>query len=254
METCMNALIGDNYTSNSQRIRVITESWAADNISCPNCGEGISTFENNRPVADFFCYACREEFELKSKARAFGKKICDGAYQSMLERLGADNNPNLFLLCYDHYNLAVKDFLVIPKHFFVSDIIERRKPLSATARRAGWVGCNISLVDIPRDGKIYYIRNGEELTKTDITDKWAKTLFLRDTKGNEKGWLLDIMLCVDSVGRDEFGLTDIYAFESELAKKHPDNKHVRAKMRQQLQMLRDRGYIEFIGKGKYRVI
>jgi type II restriction enzyme len=31
------------------------------------------------------------------------------------------------------------------------------------------------------------------------------------------------------------------------------NRHVRQKIRQQLQVLRDRGYLEFKGKGRYRV-
>ena len=37
-----------------------------------------------------------------------------------------------------------------------------------------------------------------------------------------------------------------------LAGKHPDNHHIKDKIRQQLQMLRDNGIIEFIGRGHYR--
>ncbi|MBZ5564268.1 MAG: hypothetical protein LAP13_17830 [Acidobacteriia bacterium] len=33
---------------------------------------------------------------------------------------------------------------------------------------------------------------------------------------------------------------------------HPDNLHVRDKIRQQLQRLRDLGLVEFLGGGKYR--
>jgi len=45
----------------------MTETWTRDHIFCPNCGNTISEFENNRPVADFYCKNCKEEFELKSK-------------------------------------------------------------------------------------------------------------------------------------------------------------------------------------------
>ena len=61
----------------------------------------------------------------------------------MIERLLSDNSPNLFLLNYDKNRFEVKDFLVVHKHFFVPEMIEKRKPLSSTAQRAGWVGCNI---------------------------------------------------------------------------------------------------------------
>ena len=46
----------------------------------------------------------------------------------------------------------------------------------------------------------------------------------------------------------------MYRFEEMLAIKHPDNHHVKDKIRQQLQMLRDNGIIEFIGRGHYRKI
>jgi type II restriction enzyme len=47
----------------------------------------------------------------------------------------------------------------VPKYFFVSEIIEKRKPLSITARRAGWTGSNILFSKIPNSGKIYYIED-----------------------------------------------------------------------------------------------
>ena len=36
-------------------------------------------------------------------------------------------------------------------------------------------------------------------------------------------------------------------------KLHPDNRHVRDKIRQQLQVLRDHGYLEFVSRGSYRL-
>lgn len=66
---------------------------------CPYCGNKyISHFENNRPVADFFCTSCMEEYELKSKGGSISNKINDGAYNTMIERITSINNPN-FSLC-----------------------------------------------------------------------------------------------------------------------------------------------------------
>ena len=35
---------------------------------------------------------------------------------------------------------------------------------------------------------------------------------------------------------------------------HPENNHVKPKIRQQLQVLRDAGVLEFVSRGKYRVV
>lgn len=58
-------------------------------------------YENNRPVADFYCLACKEDYELKSKKDTIGNKIVDGAYSTMIDRLQSDTNPNFFFLNYD---------------------------------------------------------------------------------------------------------------------------------------------------------
>ena len=247
--------LAEDYKSTSQKIRVLTEDWVDNQVFCPACGRDIKHYENNRPVADFFCLNCREEYELKSKKNSIGNKIVDGAYRTMLERLRSNNNPNLFLLNYTLKSLEVSNFFVIPKHFFVPQIIEKRKPLSGLARRAGWVGCNIVLQDIPQSGRIFFVKNGKIEDKKDILRNWANTLFLREAKEPKaRGWILDIMNCVDRLNKKEFLLSEIYGFEKMLSLKHPGNRHIKDKIRQQLQFLRDKGYLEFVGQGRYRLI
>jgi len=48
-------------------------------------------------------------------------------------------------------------------------------------------------------------------------------------------------------------LGDVFGFEDRLAEQYPGNDHVRAKIRQQLQVLRDEGLVEFLGGGAYRL-
>ena len=85
------------FSSSSQKARILTEDWVNRQIYCPSFGsEKLQKYSNNRPVVDFFCMGCREDFELKSKKDAIGDKIVDGAYQTMMERLISVNNPNLF--------------------------------------------------------------------------------------------------------------------------------------------------------------
>jgi type II restriction enzyme len=157
------------YSSGSKSARAWTERWVKDWIYCPNCGNPkFSQFPANRPVADFFCSSCSEEYELKSQKSAFGAKILDGAFRTMCERLASSNNPNLLLLNYDLARFSLTNVFIVPKHFFVRELIEKRKPLAATARRAGWIGCNILLNQIPSSGKILFVRNGQIQTKDSV--------------------------------------------------------------------------------------
>gem|GEM_PF-3007954 len=53
--------------------------------------------------------------------------------------------------------------------------------------------------------------------------------------------------------KDEFVLEDIYNYNQALKIKYPNNNFINEKIRQQMQFLRDNGYIEFIGKGHYKI-
>ena len=242
------------YSSGSQKAKAWTEAWVRAWAYCPHCGSArISPFPNNSPLADFFCPSCNEEFELKSQKGKFGTRVVDGAFKTKCERLASKNNPNLFLMNYDLQSLAVVNLFIVPKHFFVRDIIQERKPLAATARRAGWIGSNILLSQIPESGKIHIVKGGIIRPKNAVLEEWQRTLFLRDQSLEARGWLLDVMKCVEALGKRDFTLDEIYAFEERLAKLYPGNQNVRPKIRQQLQYLRDRGFIEFVSRGNYRL-
>jgi type II restriction enzyme len=244
------------YKNKSQRARVLTENWMERNGYCPICGAfSIRHYAANRPVADFYCDACKSDFELKSKYSKSGKlmgKVVDGAYDTMIARITSRNNPNFFFMTYA--NDAVSNLLMVPNYFFVPAIIEKRKPLSDTARRAGWVGCNIQLSEIPKAGRIYMIRNRIEVDKKVVFSNCAKASRLQTSDIEGRGWLLDVLACIEKIKTDQFYLADVYAFENQLAAKYPNNKNIRAKIRQQLQLLRDRGFIEFLSRGVYRKI
>lgn len=216
---------------------------------CPRCGNiHINHFENNRPVADYFCPACESQYELKSKNGNLGRKINDGAYGTMIERITSNDNPDFFFMSYSKTELKVKDFVFIPKHFFVPEIIEKRRPLSQAARRAGWTGCNILVEKIPEQGVISIIRNGHISDMNIVINKVqiSNRLEIQDIAG--RSWLMDVLYCVNRLPLTMFTLADMYKYEDELKMKHPNNNNVRPKIRQQLQLLRDKGVIDFFGK------
>ena len=69
-----------------------------------------------------------------------------------------------------------------------------------------------------------------------------------------RGWLADVLECVNLIPTDTFSLIDIYKYVDELREKHPNNQNVEAKIRQQLQVLRDRGLLVFLGDGSYKKV
>ncbi|MDO4573896.1 MAG: DpnI domain-containing protein [Planctomycetia bacterium] len=241
------------YHSSPQIARVITEKWVLDNMFCPRCGQShIKQFENNRPVADFYCPNCSNQYELKSKSGRIDRKVVDGAYETMVKRILSNENPDFFFMHYSRNEYKVVDFFVVPKHFFVPQIIEKRRPLSDNARRAGWVGCNIIIENIPSQGKIEVIKSGVENEPTTVIDKINKSRLLEKQDINARGWLMDILNCVNQIKSSVFSLADIYAFEEQLFEQHSRNHNIRPKIRQQLQYLRDKGFIEFLGNGQYK--
>ena len=70
-------------------------------------------------------------------------------------------------------------------------------------------------------------------------------------KDEPKGWLLDIIKCIELLDKSQFTLDEIYTCENILKIKHPDNHNIRAKIRQELQILRDYEYLYFSNRGEY---
>ena len=232
----------------------MSEDWVSENIFCPCCGHlHLSHQRNNTPVGDFLCENCCEEFELKSKRGVLGAKIVDGAYSTMINRITSLTNPNLLVLNYTN-ELSVKGILFIPKFFFVPGIIEKRKPLSANARRANWVGCNILIKDIPKQGIIPIIEYQQERNHLDILKDYNVVKSLQTANIENRGWLFDVLNFVNFINQEIFTLRDVYEYAPQLQTKHPDNHNIEAKIRQQLQILRDKGLIEFLGNGIYQKI
>lgn len=253
MNLFLNLDLAEGYKSPSQKVRRITEGWVADNMFCPRCGNyHIKHLENNKPVADFFCCECQNIFELKSKKGTLGDKVNDGAYRTMIERITSNTNPDFFFMGYNLKSNKVDNLVVVPKHFFIPTIIEERRPLAPTAKRAGWIGCNIVLSSIPKQGRILVIKDGEVEPKNRVVETLNRSRALETIDIEARGWLFDVLGCVNIINDAIFTLSQVYEFERDLSNKHPENYNVKAKIRQQLQLLRDKGFLEFLGNGVYK--
>ena len=156
------------------------------------------------------------------------------------------------MLSYNSADLCVDNLWVIPKHFFTPDLVEKRKPLSNNARRADWVGCNIIFDQIPEQGRIIIIHNRTTINKDDVVSQVYRSTLLSTNNIDARGWLLDVLNCINQISTDVFNLDEIYQFDTYLWLRHPMNNNIRPKTRQQLQLLRDKEFIEFVWRGVYR--
>ena len=81
----------------------------------------------------------------------------------MARAIQSGATPNLIMLRYDSLSWTARDLVFVPNFAFTLSSIEKRPALTATARRAGWIGCNILICNVPIDLRIPMISAGEVL-------------------------------------------------------------------------------------------
>lgn len=245
--------LAEGYKSPSQIARVLTEGWALKNMYCPACSaDRLVDVTTGTEAIDFTCSRCSADFQLKALSKPIGRKIVDAAYDAMMRALYANRLPHFLFLSYDNAAARVNDLLLIPKFCLPASAIERRKPLSPTARRAGWVGCNILLHLVPPEGRIPIIHSGSILPKPAVRKSFRNIKPLEKLTVKKRGWTLDVLTLLRTLDKPEFTISEAYAFEDILSERHPENRHIKPKIRQQLQILRDLGYLHFVEPGRYR--
>ncbi|MCY2927094.1 MAG: restriction endonuclease [Planctomycetota bacterium] len=241
---------GDNYKSPSQRARVVTESWAAENAFCVACpSERLTRARTNTAVLDFTCPRCDAPYQLKASTRPVAKKIMDAGYEAMMRAIRRDALPHFLVMRYE--TESVRDLLVIPRFVLSPSAIEKRPPLAPTARRAGWVGCNILVTLVPPEGRIVLVDSGLPVSPDAVREQFKAVENLSTVATSSRGWTLDVLTGLRSLGKGAFSLQEAYGLERELARLYPRNRNIRPKIRQQLQVLRDLGYLRFRAPGQY---
>lgn len=251
MKLAMRIECAQGYKSQAQIARRVTEQWAQENLYCAACASNrLGALPCNTEAADFVCPGCRAGYQLKAGKGWSEHRVPDAGYAAMMRALREDRIPNLLVMQYDA-SWNVRKLLLVPSFFFSAAAVEPRKPLSPTARRAGWIGCNILLSAIAPDGKLRMI-SPEGIESPDrIRARYAALRPLAGLTTVKRGWTLDVLRIVQCLPHQSFTLADVYAFERQLAQTHPGNMNIRPKIRQQLQVLRDLGFIRFLNRGQY---
>jgi type II restriction enzyme len=238
------------YTNRTQQTRRITEDWIARNGYCLRCdSDRLTPTPANTRTLDFVCERCSHGYELKSKLGSFSNRVLDGAYGTMLSTIREGRTPTFLLLEYSH-SWLIQGLRAIHHSLITETAIEPRKPLSSSARRAGWIGCNIILPEVALQGQIPILINGLFSPKTKVRDTFARLEKLSCLSSNTRAWATTVLRLTERLER-QFSLEQMYGFERELQFLFPNNRHIRPKIRQQLQVLRDAGLITFCGRGRY---
>jgi type II restriction enzyme len=245
---------GEGYKSGCQITRRISEEWGAAHLFCAACdSNSVSRAPANTKAIDFRCPKCAAGYQLKAGRDWNERRIPDAGYSAMMAAIESDRVPNLLVLQYTP-EWRVNNLMLVPSFAFSASSIQKRKPLSATARRAGWIGCNILLSSIPDLVKLRIVNRGSAIEAECVRADYRRLQPLSRVAPKVRGWTLDVLRVVQSLGQNEFVLTDVYSHEASLHVLHPDNRNVRPKIRQQLQVLRDLGVIAFLGQGRYRTL
>lgn len=238
------------YKSPSQKARILTETWASDNLRCPSCDGILILLPANSRTSDLRCQSCGETYQLKSQSKPFGKRILGAEYSTTVQAIRAGRHPSLILLQYDLDNLFVRQVKVLHRSWITEQGIIPRRPLGPQARRAGWQGCLLALDAIPNTAFVDVVSNGLVNQPQIVKSQWQTAHSVSALSLTKRSWIILVLRIVESLPQ-EFTLQQVYAYESELAKSYPTNKNVRAKIRQQLQIIRDLGLIKFIKPGLY---
>ncbi len=260
MDLQMDPSVAAGYTSLSQVARKVTGDWAARNLFCPACEwNSLNQTPSDSTRLDFLCPECSASFRLRGKSGAFGRVVPNSAYQPKVDAILRGESPHYAFLRYSRTNWTVSDLFLVPGFFFTPALIQERRPLKPTAKRAGWVGSNILLGALPAEARVPVVVSGLVRDITEVRDDWARFRFLQTDERAHGGWGAAVLSCVRDMVRisrqQEFTLQDYYTLYTDvLSAQFPDNHHVQDKIRQQLQMLRDAGILTFLGNGRYEVI
>ena len=225
------------YTSQAQIARVLSEGWFRQNGYCLSCeGDHLIQTKANSKASDFVCPGCAESYELKSFRLEPTRRLVDGAYDALLSQMQTGSVPTLMLMGRND-QWHIQALTAVHHAFLTPDVVEKRKPLSRNARRAGWVGCNIRLDLLGDDARIPIVDLEFQKIEKIVRRRFQSFQRLQDVPLGLRGWTTYTLKEVRGLGRADFTLGDLYALEHAFMARYPNNRNIRAKIRQQLRLV-----------------
>jgi len=253
MQLHIDPSLAAGYRSQSQIARVLSERWFRENAYCIACtGNHLQQMPANNKSTDFVCPACARTYELKSSAKPHKSLLPDGEYNTMLAAIGRSNPPTLVMMTRTS-TWSITSLTALHPVFLTPEMIVKRKPTRPRARNQDWTGCDIRLDFLAPDAKISIIHNNIAVNPSIVRKNFRRFDSLNEIKPSARGWTTLTLRLVRSLQKQTFTSKDIYSLEAEFSAVYPGNHHVRDKIRQQLQRLRDMGFLKFHGDATYSI-
>ena len=142
----------NNWKSESRIVGEACEYYIKSNIKCVRCNDNnFEKCKTNEQSKDLICISCNQKFQVKAKSatqKQFNNiknknkfKTIGGEYSTTLKNI--NQQIDYFIILYEKQSYKIINILYIKNESINSDCIIPRKPLSITAKRSGWQGCNI---------------------------------------------------------------------------------------------------------------
>lgn len=243
----------EKFVTSAQKVKAQAKEWFLKNAYCPECSGGLDAVADEEEMGLYECEKCKKTYIFRP-LKEISDKFLGGSYSFYAKAMDKGTFPSFFLLSYDE-NLEVTNLLFIPSYYIVKDMIKKRKPLGKDSRKPGWEGTTIVITDVPEAGKIWIIKDKNVIDKKEVSEKIKKTEFFNNYRNTKfKNWTFMVMKALENLEKEEFTVNDLCDLEKSVKRKFPGNTplKIKASIRQKLQMLRDYGYIEFLGEGIYR--
>jgi type II restriction enzyme len=142
----------NNWTSESRIVGEACEDYVKNKVKCVRCNNNnFKKYKTNEKSKDLICISCNQKYQIKAKS-ATHKQINNIKCKNQFKTIGGEysttlNNINekidYLIILYEKQSYKILNILYITNENITSNYITPRNPLSLTAKRAGWQGCNI---------------------------------------------------------------------------------------------------------------
>jgi type II restriction enzyme len=142
----------NNWKSESRIIGEACEYYIKNNVKCIRCNNNnFSKYKTNEASKDLICINCSQKFQVKAKS-ATQKQVNNIKNTDIFKTIGGEYSTTVknineqidyLIILYEKQSYKIINILYIKYENINQTCIIPRKPLSTTAKRAGWQGCNI---------------------------------------------------------------------------------------------------------------
>ena len=142
----------NNWNSESRIVGEACEDYVKNKVKCNRCNNNnFEKYKTNEQSKDLICISCNQKYQIKAKCVTH-KQVDNIKYTKQFKTIGGEYSTTLrnindkidyLIVLYEKQSYKIINILYITNENINSKCIIPRKPLSLTAKRAGWQGCNI---------------------------------------------------------------------------------------------------------------